>query len=50
MSRLALFLAGALLLAGCATPRPFLAPIIKEAGPNSLGHYVGSRRDKGAPL
>jgi hypothetical protein len=50
MNRIALFAAFALLVAGCATPRPFLAPILKQAGPNSLGHYVGSRRDKGAPV
>lgn len=40
----------ALTITGCATPRPFLAPIIKEAGPSSLGHYVGSRLGKRGPV
>ncbi len=46
----ALFVATLLaLVAGCATPRPFLAPILKDK-PQSLGHYVGSRIDRAAPV
>lgn len=51
LAALRLAIAGALLglLAACATPQPFLAPILK-ASPQSLGHYVGSRLDKGRPV
>lgn len=43
-------LAAVLLAGGCATPRPFLTPLLKEARSDSLGHYVGSRRIKGSAV